>query len=97
MMMGGDRKGIAALIIKKMGKPGKEEIEKKDVNENGDEIDNNAGLDAAVQEMFDAFQVSNKDKFKIALKSFIELCENNEEEEEEELEGPEEESSNEME
>ncbi len=87
MMMNGDKKGIAALIIKKIGS-GPEKMEEKPESEYGAEMDNSAGIEAAVSEMFEAIKSENKKEFAEALKSFIELCDEEEDEEEEEGEEP---------
>ena len=83
MIMSDDKKkgGIAALIIKGMGKGAP--MEKPETNESGDEVDR-MGYDTAVDEMFDAIENKDKAKFKEALKSFVNMCDDEEDSEEDE-------------
>jgi hypothetical protein len=67
--------GLMVAILEGMKKKGEdsEEGEEFEVEEAGED-DYSIGYDSAVEEMFHAFESKDVSGFKEALKSFIELC-----------------------
>ena len=65
--------GLAILLAKHASrKPGEEEEDDHSGEEDADE--DNGNEDAAIDAMMEALKDSDADKFKTALKSFLELC-----------------------
>lgn len=76
MMLKDDNKKHVAIIIKRMkGVDGmdKESIEESMTNENGDEMESSA-KDHAVDAMMNAVKRDDREQFKSALKSFVQMC-----------------------
>lgn len=72
LMANKDKKGTAALIIKKMGKA--ETAEPVETNEMGDEVDSSMAEDSAAEEVMAAIEAKDAKAFKEAMKSFMEIC-----------------------
>lgn len=69
-----DKDGLMIAILEGMKKKGEDsEKEEFEVEEAGED-DYSIGYDSAVEEMFSAFESKDVSGFKEALKSFIELC-----------------------
>jgi hypothetical protein len=81
MMMSDKKKGMATIILSKMGKPSEEmsEVPKNDI---GDELDQSAGKDAAAEEILQAVESKDPKALKSALQSMIDMCMNESEDEE---------------
>lgn len=84
------RRGAAMLIVSKLkaGKhdltPDMDKMQGKSTNAIGDEKDNSAGIDSAVNDLMAAFERKDKAGVKSALKSFISLSKDESESEMEE-------------
>lgn len=70
MLLKDDKKRAVTIISGKLG-PAAE----KPTNEMGDEMEMDAGLNAASEEIIAAIEQKNVSALKTALKSFIEMCE----------------------
>lgn len=70
MLLKDDKKRAVTIISGKLG-PAAE----KPMNEMGDEVETDAGLNAASEEIISAIEQKNVSALKAALKSFIEMCE----------------------
>ena len=70
-----DKDGLMIAILEGMKKKGKDSEKSEDfeVEESGED-DYSVGYDSAVEEMFSALDSKDVSGFKEALKSFIELC-----------------------
>ena len=70
-----DKDGLMIAILEGMKKKGKDSEEESEFEtEEVGEDDYSIGYDSAVEEMFSAFESKDVSGFKEALKSFIELC-----------------------
>ena len=82
ILMGGKRKGMLALIMKKMTdhdslkKENAENYEKMEQvpNKDGAESDYSNGLDASAEKVMESLKTNDVSSFKQALKSFIEMA-----------------------
>lgn len=68
--MGDDKKAIAAMIVAKAKKP-EEDDSNPFPSMEGEDAEDEMGLDTAVSDMLSAFQSQDPDLLKEALKSFI--------------------------
>lgn len=82
MLMHGDKKKIAALIIAK-GKPGKEEISEAPMVD-GAEQDNSVAEESSAQELMAAIQSKDAKGVVAAFKALMEICDTAEDMAEEE-------------
>jgi hypothetical protein len=87
MLMKDPKKGMAAMIIAKMAPKPKEG--EAPMNEEGAMPDNEIGLKSAAEELMNAFEQKNVDGIVTALKSFMEMCDEQEPEYSSEEEKPE--------
>jgi len=95
MIMGGDKKKMATIIVEKFGKPKDEKMKEanmeafdKMAKEPGSEVDE--GLLAGAEEVMAAFNSKDASTLALALKDFFQLCDampHEEYEEEEEKPG----------
>ena len=69
-----DKDGLMIAILEGMKKKGEDSEEGGFEVEEAGEDDYSVGYDSAVEEMFHAFESKDVSGFKEALKSFIELC-----------------------
>lgn len=74
LMSDNKKKGIVALVIKKIGKGPGEEMKEQKPNDDGFQEDHSIGYEAAVDEMFTDIEQKDKIGFQHALKNFIWLC-----------------------
>lgn len=79
MILPGDNKKAASLIMRRMKGSDSYNVEKAPTNEMGDEVDYGMGLESAAEEMIIAMERKDPKGFKTALKSFIEMCMDEEE------------------
>lgn len=73
MMMGDDKKNRATVIMAKLS-GSKEQPEKRESNEMGDEVDKSIPLDSAAEEILAAVESKDASALREALKSFYEMC-----------------------
>lgn len=76
MLMKDPKKGMAALIAKKLGSP---EVSEAPKSEMGGEEDNSLGHKVAAEEVMRAIETKDATMLVEALKSFIQMCEAEEE------------------
>ena len=86
MILPGDRKKVASLIMKRMKGSESYSIEKAPTNELGDETDYGMGYEAAADEIIVAIGKKDVHALKTALKSFIQMCMDEQEQTEEDEE-----------
>lgn len=75
MLLKDDKRKMAGIIIKRMvpNAPESERESKMEMNDAGDQIDREPGIDAAVDEMMQAIESKNRSMFKMSLKSLMQL------------------------
>lgn len=75
MFMSDNKKKTATLVLQKL-KGGSEQLSEAPVNEDGDELDQSAGYDAAGDELLQAIDSKDPKAIVSAIKSLVEMCMN---------------------
>lgn len=73
MIMSGDKKKASTLILKKLG-DGAESMSEAPMSEDGAELDQSSGFDAAAEEVLQAIESKDAQALKEALRSMVEMC-----------------------
>lgn len=79
MLMKDNKKGMALIIAKKLGSP-----EQAPMSDDGAEMDSSIGHKSAAEEILKAVESKDASALVDALKSFVEMCQNDYEPEESE-------------